>query len=872
LGNNKFPQSDALAQTLECRAYLVDALGRPAEAGALFLRALAIRQKRLQVDPSIGSSDVAFAMVSLGAVSMELGDLDRAENYYHAALSLKRNPNQSDQYIGLALNGLANVLWLRRELPKAAYYGLLAFRVQQRRESGSFDSAQTLTTLSGVFRELGDLTTAETFAKRAIRIFEKRAPICLDSGLALNNLADVFVSSGRLKLAIYHYQRALAVLSKMNPSGHMVATALRGLGDAYSRSGDLVKAEQNYRDSLAIWDKIAPGSELRAEVLLALGGVLRREHRFRQAAGVYQTALTALETLDSHIGGGESGRADFRANHQNPYRELVDLLVQQGQSEHAFEVLERSRARSFVEMLNSGHIDIRKGVDPALLEQQRSLQRKLTEKSNQRIRLLSGPHTEEQVKQLDKEMADLISQRQEVDGQIQSTSPIYAALTQPQPLSAKEIQQQLLDPETVLLEYSLGDDHSYLFILTTNALHSYELPSRKKIEGLARRVYALLTTRDRPVRGETTAQKQIRLRSNRQAYLHAATDLSRIILAPAANELQEKRLLVVSDGALAYIPFAALPDADGAPLTFAHEIVNLPSASALAMLRQQELTRTSPAKVVAVLADPVFSKDDPRVPLGTHPTRRRSSKERTEGAQEESQGTENRLNPVATAPSPQVSSLEADLPAYLLSRSIDDVKPSARLRLYRLPFTRQEAQAIASTVGPGQGLEALDFQASRAIATGPDLAQYRIVHFATHGLLDSRHPELSGLVLSLVDEYGQPQNGFLELQDIYNLNLSADLVVLSACETALGKEVDGEGLVGLTRGFMYAGTTRVLASLWRVDDEATAQLMKKFYQGILQERESPAHALRAAQLWMLSQKRWQQPYYWAGFVLQGEWK
>lgn len=215
---------------------------------------------------------------------------------------------------------------------------------------------------------------------------------------------------------------------------------------------------------------------------------------------------------------------------------------------------------------------------------------------------------------------------------------------------------------------------------------------------------------------------------------------------------------------------------------------------------------------------------------------------------------------------------DANLPAYLLQRSISDVKPSSRLHLDRLPFTREEAQAIAAAAPSDQQLEALDFQASRITVTSSDLAQYRIVHFATHGLLDSRNPELSGLVLSMVDEHGQPQNGFLQLEDIYNLNLSADLVVLSACETALGKQVDGEGLVGLTRGFMYAGASRVLASLWRVDDEATAQLMKKFYEGVLQEGKSPAQALRQAQLWMQQQKKWSQPYYWAGFVLQGEWK
>jgi CHAT domain-containing protein len=152
------------------------------------------------------------------------------------------------------------------------------------------------------------------------------------------------------------------------------------------------------------------------------------------------------------------------------------------------------------------------------------------------------------------------------------------------------------------------------------------------------------------------------------------------------------------------------------------------------------------------------------------------------------------------------------------------------------------------------------------------LAQYRIVHFATHGLLDSKHPELSGLVFSLVDRKGRPQNGFLDLQDVYNLNLPADLVVLSACGTALGKDVQGEGLVGLTRGFMYAGATRVMASLWSVDDAATAELMRRFYDALLRQDLPPTAALRQAQVRMSKQEQWKDPFYWAGFVIEGDWQ
>jgi len=317
-------------------------------------------------------------------------------------------------------------------------------------------------------------------------------------------------------------------------------------------------------------------------------------------------------------------------------------------------------------------------------------------------------------------------------------------------------------------------------------------------------------------------------------------------LGPIGEQLQGKRLFIVADGALQYIPFAFLPQpgkASGDPLIAEHEIVYSPSASVLAELRREATGRKQAPRAVAVLADPVFDGDDPRVKSKARTTNQGATKRQTG----------------ETAP----------LFAQHLTRSVADI---GLLHLPRLAFSRREADAIMALTPAGQGLEAVGFEANRSTATSHDLAQYRIVHFATHGLSDNRRPELSGLVLSLVDQQGKPQNGFLDLQDIYNMNLPAELVVLSACETALGKEIQGEGLLGLTRGFMYAGATRVVASLWNVDDVSTKELMEKFYRAMEKEGMRPAAALRAAQVAMWKQQRWKAPYYWAAFQLQGEWK
>jgi CHAT domain-containing protein len=447
--------------------------------------------------------------------------------------------------------------------------------------------------------------------------------------------------------------------------------------------------------------------------------------------------------------------------------------------------------------------------------------------------LLGGAHTAEEAKAARDQVETALTEYRELQAQIRVTSPRYAALTQPEPLSADAIQREVLDSDTLLLEYALGEERSFVWAVTPSEVHSYVLPARKTIEGLARRVYSLLTERNRKPGAETTGQKQRRLARAEREYADAVAELSRVLLGPVASDLGRKRLLVVADGALHYLPFPALLEGPRAiPVVENREVVSAPSASTLAVLRREAAGRRPPPKAVAVIADPVFDPDDVRV-----------SRARRAG----SGG-----NP---------ASLHADL-----------LRDGA-FRLSRLPFSRREAAAIFHLVPSGSSLRALDFDASRATVTSGALAQYRLVHFATHGILNTEHPELSGLVLSLVDQQGRPQDGFLRLHDTFNLQAPAEAVVLSACQTGLGQEIRGEGLIGLTRGFMYGGAKRVVASLWKVDDEATAEFMAIFYRGMLgPQRLRPAAALREAQIAIRRNQRWQSPYYWAAFVLQGEWR
>jgi CHAT domain-containing protein len=425
----------------------------------------------------------------------------------------------------------------------------------------------------------------------------------------------------------------------------------------------------------------------------------------------------------------------------------------------------------------------------------------------------------------------------------------------------------VLDTDTLLLEYSLGTERSYLWVVSTTSIDSFQLPRQADVEAAARRYYELTTAAQRspqqaqPADRATSVDQSGLLQTNaeKQTLSNAARNLTQMLLEPAASRLGTKRLLIVADGALVYVPFAALPITksegpnakDPPPLIAEHEIVSIPSASTLAILRRETAGRSPAGQVLAVMADPVFTVDDLRVKA--------------------SAGGIAKTNEKASA-SKVADSASSQSPA--LANSLrDSGVAGAGMRIPRLPGTRREALGILAMAPEQERKQAFDFDANRDMATSKELAQYRLVHFATHGLLNSTNPELSGLVLSLVNSQGQMQEGFLRLNEIYNMRLQAELVVLSACQSALGKEVRGEGLIGLTRGFMYAGAARVVASLWKVEDRATAELMRRFYEGILgKERLRAAAALRAAQLSMWKEKRWQEPFYWAAFTLQGEWR
>jgi CHAT domain-containing protein/Tfp pilus assembly protein PilF len=818
-----------------------------AEAGANFNRALGIQESKGAIAGSLTS------LSYLGAVARRRGELANAEAYARRAVSLLERKEPMSLFLAMVLDNLSSVLRSRGDFRSSEEYCRRAMAIKSKLAPNGTHMAASLKMLALLAQERGDWPQAQAYARRALRMTQKIDPGGQRAVDSIRFLGHLAYTQGNFDKAQEYLLQAL----KISP-GASTSEILAELGDVAQARGNYEEAEMRYRDCLDMETKLNPGSVTHVETLAALANRLRLRNEVKEAGLKYEEALERLEDVANRWGGNDEIRADFRATHQNYYREYADLLISQGRPESGFEVLERSRARALLETLLAAHVDVHEGADPALIEKARSLSSSIRAKQESRARLLAEGHTDEQLRALEKEIGDRTAEYKALDDRIRSAYPGYATLTRPQLLTAKQIQGQLLDADTLLLEFSLGEERSFVFAVSPDSLQAFELPKRAEIEKLARRVYALLTVRNRVILAEAPAQREDRWKRAERDFIEASSALSRMILGPIASQLANKRLLLVTDGALAYVPFSLLPEpavSTPVPLVTNHEIVNLPSASVLAVLRQQELNRPTAAKAVAVLADPVFDQHDERL-------------------------SKTRMHAPASGRGSDRDDAEADSfqappkPSGLLTRSATDVGLGRRggALLPRLRFSRQEADAIMGVTPSGMGMKAVDFAANRSHAVSPELREYRIVHFATHGLLDSAHPELSGLVLSLVDKNGKPQDGFLDLQDIYNLNLSADLVVLSACETGLGKEINGEGLIGLTRGFMHAGASRVVASLWSVSDAATARLMAEFYKAMEKEGLRPAAALRQAQIHIRSQKRWSSPYYWAAFQIQGEWK
>ena len=723
---------------------------------------------------------------------------------------------------------------------------------------------------------------------------------------ARTSLADIALREGRFAEAVKLYGEA-AKGAKDDGRLDLMWPAQRGTGRSlWSQAAHETEATRaaklredalvQYREALASIEAIRQGSlhadEARTTFLATTKDV------FDEASG----ALAEMALLS----------ANANATNAAP---LAGMALQY--AAEAFRIVEGGRARSLLDLLNEGGASITEGVPADLLKrkQENQEQQEAIAAQLNGIQMAGDGAASKSPDQLESELNRLQTEFDSLENQIRAASPRYAALTATQPLTLAEIQQQVLDEGTALLEYSLGAEHSYLWAVTRGGVNLYKLPARSALEGQvaalrdhiipkqlrrsltnitaetndAQRGLSLDTTTPAPTPSAKTpgAKAQLAKRSSGRTpaaktpaaktppakapaptplptpitpaspsnvYSAAAVEFYKTAVAPAASVTGERRLLIVADGALNYVPFEALvTSAEGADygslpyLINRNEIVYAPSASVIAAVRQQAGAAASAGRDLLLVADPVFNASD---------TRARGGADAQEGSE--------------AARGLALASAVSDI--------VEESAPGAEAggggaQIARLPGTRAEAQGIAQ-LARGANRQAdiwLDLDASEANIETRDLKRYRVVHVATHGILDAERPQFTGLVLSLVGN--KDNDGFLRTDEVFNLRLGSPLVMLSACETGLGKEKRGEGIIGLTRAFMYAGAPTIGVSLWSVADRSTADLMTDFYRRLLmKEGTSATAAMRDAQRAMIAGKKYSAPFFWSPFVLVGDWR
>jgi CHAT domain-containing protein len=692
-----------------------------------------------------------------------------------------------------------------------------------------------------------------------------------------------------------HFEEALStagmpIIGKFGQSRRVRAAARTSLGDIALRQNILKDALKYYGDAVKgaredkrldlMWPAQRGLGKARWLQAAQERDIKKGQKGREDAIASYREALQTIETIRAGSLRADESRTTFLATTKDVYDETSSNLAEMallsapavgtpldGQAlayaAESFKVVEQGRARSLLDMLGESGSDITEGVPADLLKRKQDNLDRQQEIAQQLsgVTAVAEGEPKPDTGKLETELETLSTDYDNIENQIRAASPKYAALTAPQPLTLAEVQQKVLDDKTALLEYSLGDERSYLWAVTSSSVALFKLPARSAVDGQAQDLRAQLIPPklQRRIVGidVADAQRGLGLSSDPKAlsaasaFATASNALYKTAVEPAAKIVGDRRLLVVADGALNYVPFESLVTTAGGTdyaslpyLVKSNEIIYAPSASVIAVIRQ---TATKPAgKNLLLIADPVFNTSDPRA----------------KGAGAGAQGSAETRGLSLSSAVTDVTGTPASGPA-----------PAGGLQLLRLNGTRIEAEQIArlTRASGGQADVWLDLDANEANMTTRDIKKYRVIHIATHGLLNAERPQFTGIVLSLVGN--KSGDGFLRTDEVFNLNIGGSLVMLSACETGLGKEKRGEGVIGLTRAFMYAGAPTVGVSLWSVADKSTADLMTDFYKRLLATPDaSPTASMRAAQVAMIDGKKYAAPFYWSPFVLVGEWR
>ena len=782
------------------------------------------------------------------------GDLESSLPYYNRAASVADNVGDLNRQ-AVALRNAGGVLSDLGRLNDALDYFTRALSV---REEQGVPAADVLNHLGITHRRLGDFESALEYYQEVVEIATETEDK-EELAAANSNIGVVYIYAGRPSRSIRYFERAKKQFEEIGDtdgvldatinlaSGHfemqdyesaetLVTEALvlaRQLEDELGESttrilvGNVLSRLGRFDESIESFEAgLQQAIDLNVPDLifsatLGLGEVNERSRNYDKAISYYEDAFLVLEGTRGNLDTDED-KAGFLAQQRYAYEEYIHMLTrlhrefpEQEFDDRAFLTAERAKARAFLDLLAEALADVQSGLDPSLLAKQDSLLQELAGLRNRiSFEKAATERNDEAISELETRLEVAEAEYSTLERTLREENPRYAELQYPQPSSLSEIQAKVLDDEVVLLEYSVGDSSSTLWIVTNESRELAQLPDRDSIREQVELLRFALTD---PNSG--------------QADLFAKTshNLYQMLVEPAAATMKERsKVVVVPDDVLYYLPFESLisdsvsnaTDYSTLPyLIQSHSVSYAQSASILEQLSAGRASRNN-AEMKGLLAfgDPVFASE--------------------------------------------LESMGTDQASFLLGSDVAS--------LARLPFSGEEVISISQYFTEGDADVFLrDAATEDQIKSDEIMGRYKYLHLATHGLVDERRPDFSSVVLAHDDDLRE--DGLLQAAEIFNLKVSADLVVLSACETGLGRMVAGEGLVGLTRAFMYAGAPSVVVSLWSVADASTASLMDSFYSNLVGESAGKTESLRLAKLEMIASSDLAHPFHWAPFVLTGDW-
>lgn len=779
-------------------------------------------------------------------VYRDLGDKQKSLEYYYKALNM--NKNIGDKVINATTNADIGLLYYYlNDIDKALEFYNLSLPV--------FISMDNKVALSSMYNNLALAYKSQRKFEKSFEYYSKALSISKETKKIgselniLNNIAGTYLESNEIEKAEQIFndvlQRSKGV-EKFSENNSII-----GLAQIYFIKGQYEKAREYCVNYMLSNSSIFTGYNPRQlQAFLLLAKINLKEKKYEDVVKCLNDGIFLCNNTSKTLSRDEF-RISFLSTVQSFYEFAIDFYMQQkvDQTNYniALEINERSKVQGLLYLINERALE---NGNNDYTNRKNELEHQINYLSEGLAQIFLNPKINNEEK-LEKKREI----KSKIDGlqvsldlnrrELLEKNPQYYNLVEPKTLTSKEM-QQVVDKNTLILEYFLGIEHSYLWVIAHDSIKTFVLPPKDKIETLVKDYIEIIQTLNNELgkNGGDRLNKQ-------EHYKQLSETLSQMLLAPAIKELGAKRLVIIPDKTLYFLPFATLAEPtyigttnntrqsikNITPLILNHEIAYLSSISLLYILRKEKVNReiVEPSVAIAIFADPVFEQNDLRV------------------AKKEIKNDRN---------SEQVAELKSDIETALRDSG----------NISRLPYTRQEAENIKNVFTSSQFRVQLllDFDCNRQNAINGNLEKALMIHFSTHGFINSKKPELSGLVFSLVDENGNIKPGVLTVNEIFSLKLNAKLVTLSACKTAVGKTIAGEGIVGLTRAFFYAGAERVMGSLWSVNDRATSELMTRFYTNLIKDKITPIAALRQAQISMLRDERLESPFYWAAFQIYGD--